>query len=112
MRVTSFNEIDKPRPVPPYFLVIELSDWVKALKNQLLFVEGDSAAGVDYAEAQDGMILCLRLNRDLHDDFAGARELDGVSHQIRAGSDSSRVGSPIRASGAAACTWQLSSRPF
>ena len=37
---TSLEEIERPRPVPPYFRVIELSDWAKASKITCCFAGG------------------------------------------------------------------------
>ena len=86
IRATSRAAIVRPRPVPPYFRVVEVSSCSKARKIRLLLVGRDADAGVAHREAE----------ADLRRPVAGRRrrpstrtttspvvgELDGVADQV------------------------------
>ena len=84
IRATSRAAMVRPRPVPPYLRVVEVSSCSKARKIALLLVRRDADAGVAHGEAQADLALGRGLAGDFHahDHLALLGELDGVAHQV------------------------------
>ena len=82
IRATSRAAMVRPRPVPPYFRVVEVSSCSKARKI-LLLVGRDADAGVAHREAQ-AHLLQRGFAGDFHahDHLALFGELDGVADQV------------------------------
>ena len=76
---TSTAEIVSPRPVPPYFLVVELSA-AERFENDFLLVFGDADTAVADAEQQTMRIVGHRLNTQHH--FASGSKFERVADQV------------------------------
>ena len=72
----------RPRPVPPYFRVVEVSAWVKAWNKPADLLRGHADAGVPDGELQGDPVLVPGDHLRGDDDFAGVGELDGVVGQV------------------------------
>ena len=66
IRATSRAAIVRPRPVPPYFRVVEVSSCSKARKIRLLLVRRDADAGVAHGEPQADLALGCGVAGDFH----------------------------------------------
>ena len=107
------REIVRPRPVPPYWRVVELSAWVKARRSRACFSARDADAGVAHREVQHDVAVGARR--------VGRRRVTTTSpcsvnlmalptRLIRTWR--SRPGSPSSTSGTSGATSQTSSSPF
>ena len=82
IRATRSEEIDCPRPVPPYCRVVELSDWVNASKISFCLSGGIADASVGHAEVKDGLVSNVSLQFNPHNDFSLGGEFERVSDQM------------------------------
>ena len=75
-------DIERPRPVPPYFRVVELSACVKASKIAPCFLPWDAESGITYRKMECRVVPCLMLRFYTHHHFTLGSEFYGISDEI------------------------------
>jgi len=82
MASTSCLLMVRPRPVPPYFRVVEPSTWVKRSKIAFLPLLGDADARILHGELDRDLSFRFPGRFQADQDLTLAGELDGISHQV------------------------------
>src|SRR6058998_629739 len=82
MSSTSRLEMVRPRPVPPYWRVVEESACVK-LSKMTSSLSAGMPMPVSETEQQRARLLGRRVVLDSQDDLTGHRELERVAYQIQ-----------------------------
>ncbi len=82
IKAISCAEMASPKPVPPYFRVVELSDWMNGSKISCCFDGRDADAGIANREPDADLFVVSTLNGHQQHHFAALGELDGVADQV------------------------------